>query len=186
MNSKKLINGAFAAATIMVGIVAFNVGSTAAQGPNPAQTPTTQQGYGRGGGNMSGMMMRGRMGGQDNSLVTIAATTLGIERTDLVTELNGGKTIADVAKDKGMDLSKIVDAALAQRATWLQDAVKAGRITQAQADANLATMKANITAQLSAKFAPRGTGEFVDANGDGVCDSMPNTQPGGGRGRWNR
>ena len=56
------------------------------------------------------------------------------------------------------------------------------------ADANLATMKVNITAQLSAKFTPRGngTGEFVDADGDGVCDTMPNTRPGGGNGRWNR
>lgn len=188
MNYKKLTFSAIAATAVMVGVLAINVNGAAAQSPNPVQPPTSQaQGYRRG-GNMDGMMARGRMGGQDNSLVTVAATTLGMERTELLTALNDGKTIADVAKDKGVDLTKIVDAAVAQRAAWLQDAVKAGRITQAQADTNLAAMKANVTTQLNAEFTPRGngTGEFVDADGDGVCDTMPNTQPGGGRGRWDR
>lgn len=188
MNFRKLTFGAIAATAVMAGVLAINVNSTAAQSPDPAQPPAAQaQGYRRG-GNMDGMMARGRMGGQDYSLVTVAATTLGMERTELLTALNGGKTIADVAQDKGVDLTRIVDAAVAQRATWLQEAVKAGRITQTQADTNLAAMKANVTTQLSAKFTPRGngTGAFVDADGDGVCDTMPNMQPGGGRGRWDR
>jgi hypothetical protein len=85
--------------------------------------------------------------------------------------------------------------------------VKDGKITQAQADQYIATMKANITARLSAPRAstPRGNGNgqgFIDANGDGICDVGGQTprsgqgQRGGGTrgaqgqgrgmGRWNR
>ncbi len=112
-------------------------------------------------------------GGPQQSLVAVAAKALNMEQTALVAALNGGKTIADVAKDKGVALDKIVDAALADRAEFLKNAVIAGRITQAQADAVLAQMRTHITAQLSAPFSPRGYGMglgFVDADQDGVCD----------------
>lgn len=136
--------------------------------------------------------MRGGFGGPQNSLVAVAAKVLGLEQSALVAELNSGKTIADVAKEKGVSLDTIVDAFVAARADALKNAVASGRLTQTQADAMLAQMRANVTAQLNAKFQPRGYGMgqgFVDANNDGVCDNCgangtnrPN-RPGG---RWGR
>ncbi len=133
----------------------------------------------------------GVWGGPDNSLVAAAANVLGLDRTTLVAELNAGKTIADVAQAHDVALDRIVDAAVAPRADSLKQAVADGRFTQAQADAMLATMKTNLTAQLSAPHAvtPRGTGTgtaFVDADGDGVCDNLGTQQPRGPRGRWNK
>jgi hypothetical protein len=143
-------------------------------------------------------------GGPEDSLVGIAADTLGMKYTDLVTELRAGKTIADVAKAKGVELDKIVSAFVADRTVDLTAAVKANRLTQAQADAMLATMKTQVTARLSATFSPRGFGlgmmgrdhdrgmgrrggrfghgmgmgmGFVDADKDGLCDHCEAATP---------
>jgi hypothetical protein len=116
---------------------------------------------------------RDSWGGPQESLVAVAAEVLDMEQTALVSALNGGKTIADVAKEKGVALDKIVDAFLAGRMEFLKNAVSAKRLTQAQADAILAQMRTQITAQLSAPFIPRGYSMgigFTDENQDGVCD----------------
>ncbi len=153
------------AVVVLVSLFAL-AGVASAQGPQPG---------GRGG--------MGGWGGPQNSLIAVAANVLGVDQATLVSTLNSGKTIADVAKDKGIALDKIVETFLAPRVEYLKNAVTAGRLTQAQADAWLATMKTNVTAQLNAKFTPRGYGMgtgFVDANNDGVCD---NCGTGGGMGR---
>ena len=150
--------GSFATLVAVVALMALGGGAAFAQGPST--TPP-----------LAGLSLR--LGGPSNSLVAIAAQTLGMDRTALVAELNAGKTIADVAKAKGVALDKIVSAFVQPHVDWLNQAVKDGKITQAQADQSIATMKANITAKLSVPFTPRGNGNgqgFVDANGDGVCD----------------
>ncbi len=192
--SKWLKIGTLAAALAVFALVAFGAAAFA-QGPNPGTTPSaTNPGYGRGYGMGGGMMGGGMMGGQQNSLVAVAAKVLGLDQTALVTTLNSGKTIADVAKEKGISTDKIVDEFLAPRVAALKSSVDAKRITQAQADAMIATMKTNVTAQLSNKWTPRGPGQgtgFVDANGDGQCDNYDTNHPAGqpmgmGRGRWSR
>ncbi len=137
----------------------------------------------------TGMQGAGMMGGQTTSMIATAAKTLDMTQADLVAALNGGKTVADVAKDKGVSLDTIADAFVATRAEWLKTSVSSGRLTQAQADANLAIMKANITSQLNEKWSPRGNGSgtpgasFVDSNGDGVCDNMGTAAQGSGAGQ---
>ena len=144
-----------------------------------AQGPTG--GYGPG----MGMGPGGRgMGGPQISLVAVTAQQLNMPQADLVTELQGGKTIAQVAADKHVAPDTIVNAFVATRATRLDAAVAAGRLTRAQADAQLATMRANVTARLSAPWSPQGNGPgtgFVDQNGDGVCDNAGNGPMGAGR-----
>ena len=125
-----------------------------------AQTPMTGGGPGGGRGGMG-------MGGPESSLVATAAQVLGMTQADLVAALNTGKTIADVAKDKGVATDKIVDAFIAARKMALDQSVASGRLTQAQEDAMLAAMRTNATAQLSAAFQLRGYGA-----GTGVCTSM--------------
>lgn len=107
--------------------------------------------------------------GPDGSLMSVAAEALGIEQADLVTELQAGKTIADVAEAQGVELSAIVDAFAALHSENLANAVTNGWLTQEQADARLELMKTNLTARLSQSFDPRGYG-FTDEDGDGVCD----------------
>jgi polyhydroxyalkanoate synthesis regulator phasin len=89
----------------------------------------------------------GPFGGGDN-LVSIAADKLGMKLTDLLTELQNGKSIADVAGEKGVDTQVIVDAYLAQIKENLDEAVTAGRITQKQADYQLQQVEQRVTDQL--------------------------------------
>jgi hypothetical protein len=193
MNNKWFKLGAAVVVATIAGAVLFG-NSVAAQSPAPsatAQAPGAGRGYAAGGG--MGLFTQGRMGGQSNSLVAVAAQTMGMTQADLVAALNGGKSIAAVAEDKGVALDKIVTAFIAPREQALQEAVTAGRLTQTQADASLTTMKTNVTSQLNAAFTPRGNGAgtgFVDSDGDGVCDNlgttnMPRSQMNRG-GRWNK
>jgi hypothetical protein len=88
------------------------------------------------------------LGGPGDNLLSIAADKLDMSLTDLLTELQGGKTIADLAKDKGVDTQIIVDAAVAQMKTTLQQSVDNGQITQKQADWQLEQATTRITDQL--------------------------------------
>ena len=133
-------------------------------------------------GGMGGM--GGQMGGPQQSLIAIAAQQLGINQADLVTQLQGGKTIAQVAGEKNVALDTIVNAFVATRQARMTQAVAAGRMTQAQVDAMLATMRTNVTAQLSQPWSPQGPGAgigYADANGDGVCDNAGTGGMGAGR-----
>jgi hypothetical protein len=91
-------------------------------------------------------------GGPEDSFVAIAAQTLGMPQTELVTALRSGKAIADIAKDKGIALEKIAKAVLAERQQMLKNAVAAKHLTQQEADAMLAIMNAHIIEHLSQPF----------------------------------
>jgi polyhydroxyalkanoate synthesis regulator phasin len=97
---------------------------------------------GRGFGKMG---MGGPMG---DSLTSITADKLGMKLTELLTELQGDKTIADVAKEKGVDTQTIVDAYLAKVKENLDQSVADGNITQKQADYQLEQAKTRVTDQL--------------------------------------
>jgi polyhydroxyalkanoate synthesis regulator phasin len=109
----------------------------------------------RGLGKGLGGFDRGFFGGGDN-LVSIAADKLGMKLTDLLTELQGGKSIATVAGEKGVDTQVIVDAYVAQVKENLDEAVTAGRITQKQADYQLQQLEQRVTDQLDNTW----TGDF--------------------------
>jgi hypothetical protein len=145
----------------------------------------TGAGYGLGSGRGPGGSGPGYghgMGGPQQSLVAVAADKLGLTQAALLNELQSGKTIAQVADSKQVALNTIVDAFVAMRQTRMAQAVAAGRMTQAQADAQLATVRANVTARLSQPWSSQGPGTgFVDQNGDGVCDNAGSGRMGGGR-----
>lgn len=98
------------------------------------------------------------MAGWGNNLVSIAADKLDMSLTDLLTELKDGKSISDVANDKGVDPQTIVDAYLAQIKEDLDEAVAEGRITQKQADYHLQQMEQKVTDQLDNTWAGDGPG----------------------------
>ena len=83
-----------------------------------------------------------------------AASYLGLTDAQLRTELEGGKTLAQVAKDHGKSVDGLVDALVADLKKHLDEDVAAGRITKAQEDQFLADAKQRIT-------------DFVNGNGPG-------------------
>jgi hypothetical protein len=74
-----------------------------------------------------------------------AASYLGLTEAQLRSELDGGKTLAQVAKDHGKSVDGLVDALVAGLKKHLDAAVAAGRITKAQEDQFLAEAKQRIT-----------------------------------------
>ena len=78
------------------------------------------------------------MGGGSWSNFDAMATALSLTPTQLFEKLHEGKTLADIATEQGVDLAKVQEAANAERVQAMKDAiaqaVKDGKITQAQAD----------------------------------------------------
>ncbi|HIC88738.1 MAG TPA: hypothetical protein EYP04_04985, partial [Anaerolineae bacterium] len=99
-----------------------------------------------------GHRMGGWIGGPENSLVAIAADQLGLSVDELVAELQTGKSIAELAEEKGVEVQTIVDAIVAPRAEKLAEAVANGRITQEQADRMLSHMEEMVQNRLSEPF----------------------------------
>jgi hypothetical protein len=108
----------------------------------------------------------GKAFGADEKL-DAAAKALGITTDDLRSALRDGKSIADVAKDKNVDINKVIDAMVATAQSRIDKAKTDGKITQPQADRLQADLKDRITKLVNGDFAgPRGRG------------------PGPGRGFW--
>ncbi|MDH7487711.1 MAG: hypothetical protein QHJ81_15745 [Anaerolineae bacterium] len=126
------------------------------QAPGPGLRGMMGKGFGRFGWGI---------GPWGESLVSVAADKLDMSLTDLLTELQDGKSIAEVAKEKGVDPQTIADAYLAEYSENLSEAVEKGRITQKQADWMLETMKEQVTAQL-----------------ESTCGGFRGLMPGGFRG----
>ena len=74
------------------------------------------------------------------------AKALGIDAASLRTALEGGKSIADVAKEKGIAVDTVVQAVVAAETARIGQAVTDGKLTQAQADARKADLTARATA----------------------------------------
>jgi hypothetical protein len=85
-------------------------------------------------------------GGED--VLSVAADTLDMSLTDLLTELQGGKSITDVAGEKGIDTKAIVDAYVAGLQEDMNEAVTEGRMTQKQADYYLEQATTRVADQL--------------------------------------
>lgn len=87
-----------------------------------------------------------------------AATALGMSEDELRTALQSGQSVADVAKAKGVEVQKVIDALVAERKTNLDKAVTDGTLTQADADQRLADATVAITAFVNGQMPARGPG----------------------------
>jgi hypothetical protein len=81
-----------------------------------------------------------------------AATALGVTADELRTALRAGKSIAEVAGEKGVAVDKVIAALVTANEARLAQAVTDGKLTQAQADARKADLKARITDMVNGKF----------------------------------
>jgi polyhydroxyalkanoate synthesis regulator phasin len=82
----------------------------------------------------------GAFGGLD-----AAASYLGLTEAQLRTQLESGKSLADVAKAQGKTVDGLVQALVDSAKKRIDAAVTAGRLTQTQADSILADLKSRVT-----------------------------------------
>lgn len=75
---------------------------------------------------------------------TIIADTLGITQNELQTALKSGKTIADLADEKGVSVDSLVDTIIQSREVDLEQLVKDGELSQDQVDFMLENMESHI------------------------------------------
>lgn len=109
-----------------------------------ANAPADEPFFGGGFGERGGHMGRGGFGDP-----TALATFLGITPAQLRTELDAsGATLATVAQAHGKSRDELKAFLTDQAKTHLSQEVTEGDITQAQADARLADMTANLDARI--------------------------------------
>ncbi len=165
MNKKWLKMGAV---TLAIGMLA--VASIAAYAQDTVVPPADSA--------VGGMFFGGRGGdrggfGRGGEGLSIVAEQLGIDQAELMTELQAGKTIAQLAEEKGISTDDIIAAVVAARQEMLTSAVEAGTLTQAQADARLALVQADAEALLDKTFTfSEGNGRGFGMGGFGAGDGV--------------
>jgi len=127
-------------------------------------------------GPMGGGHGPGRGGRGGGPGIDAAATALGMTEDELRTELQDGSTIAQVAEEKGVDLTTVTDAMLAAEKEHLAADVTAGKITQAQADERLAGAADRITARVNGEK-PERPADAPDA-AEAPADAPTTTEAG--------
>lgn len=87
-----------------------------------------------------------------------AAAYLGLSATELQTQLQSGKTLAEITEAQGKTVDGLVTALVADEKKELDAAVAAGRLTQAQADQLLAGAKQRFTDLVNGTMPEGGPG----------------------------
>ncbi len=101
----------------------------------------------------------GKGHGRGFAKIGAAAKVLGMTVGDLRSALEGGKSLAAVAQEKGIDVAKVVDALVAEFKAHLDQEVVSGIHTQAEADQKLADARARLEAFVNGN-APAGKPGF--------------------------
>ena len=156
--------------SVVIAVVIFGAGFVFAQ-TNVAQAAGLPAGYGPG-----GMGGRGSMGQMHEYVEQALADKLGIAKTDVETALDGGKTMYQLAIDKGVKEADVTALLTEVHKTAFAKAVADGVMTQAQADLMLQNMSANgftgipmQMAQACAALAAR----VVECTADGTRFNQP-------------
>lgn len=102
-----------------------------------------------------------------------AASYLGMTEANLRTALEGGKTLAEVARDRGKSVDGLVTALMNAEKAELQAAVQAGRLTDAQRDSMLSGLKARITRLVNGQGPPAGARRFGPPPASGAFEAPP-------------
>ena len=106
-----------------------------------------------------GLRLGATMRDSGGRLLDVVAKLTGKTTAAVVAERQAGKTFAQIAADKGVNQTAVVDATLKVRQDTLATKVKAGAITQTQADTALSRMKTRLADKVtSTNSACDGTG----------------------------
>jgi hypothetical protein len=130
---------------------------------------------------MAGMGGRGGGGGIGMTQShDAAAKALGMTSDQLYAAVQSGKSLADVAKDQKVSVDSLIKAMVADAEGNLTAAVKAGTMTQAQADTLKSSLTQRITDQVNGVRAggSMGGGMGRGSRGTGVAPSTGSTSGG--------
>jgi uncharacterized protein YidB (DUF937 family) len=94
-----------------------------------------------------------------------AASYLGMTRANLRAALEDGKTLAQVAKDRGKSVDGLVQAMAADETKAADQAVEDGRLTKAERDDLVAGLKKRLTDLVNGRFPPHREHKFEDRRG---------------------
>lgn len=117
---------------------------------------------------------RGGHGGGFGGLET-AATAIGITADELRTQLEAGKSVAQVAEAEGVSTQAVIDALVTAAEEHLAEEVASGEHTQAEADAKLADIEARITEMVETEGLPQRGGHDGQAPGSTSGTATPST-----------
>src|SRR5207248_9389983 len=96
--------------------------------------------------------------GDHGPKLDVAAKALNLSGDDLRSKLeDGNTTIAQVAKDQGVDVQKVIDAMVADATAHIDQAVQDGKLTADQANERKANLQDRIT-KLVNEGKPKGEG----------------------------
>ncbi len=104
-------------------------------------------------------------GGMAKSATEVAAL-LKLTEAELKDQFVSGKSLADVAKAQGVEVSAVIDLLVAKAQAHLAEEVTEGKMTQAEADAKLAEVTTRVTAMVN-KVRPAGMGDKPGRGGRG-------------------
>jgi hypothetical protein len=161
---------------VVVALVIFGAGFLFSQQFQSVYAAGLPQGYGPGGGMMGG---RGGYGGQIHEYVEQAlADKLGMTKADVEAQEQAGKSLQQIALDKGTAQADITALFTEVHKTAFAKAVADGVLTQAQADAMLQNMSAN-----GFNYANCPMGGYGPQNGNGARPGRGGMMGGWG---WNQ
>jgi lambda repressor-like predicted transcriptional regulator len=80
-----------------------------------------------------------------------AAQILGVDKDALKVQLKSGKSIADIASEKGLSEAALTEKLMASRITKLEEGIQAGKLTRERADVIKAKMQSHISFKLKQK-----------------------------------
>ena len=155
---------AFVAGALVAGAVLGSVTSGYA-----ATTGTTTTNSAAAACSNLGLRMGSAMRDSGGRLLDVVAKLTGKTTAEVTAERAAGKTFAVIAADKGVSQAAVVDSALKIRQDALSAKVKAGSITQAQADAALGNMKTRLADRVTSTNTQCGTGGAGGGQGSGGC-----------------
>ncbi len=161
-NKRSILIGGLLVALVVTVLAGVGVSSVYAQSPSQ----TLAHGRGPGGGGGGGLSLTG---------LQVAAEKLGMTTDELIAALQSGKTLEQIAQEKGVDYASIQTAIQedqqAEFRNRIQQAVTAGTITQEKADW--------LLEGLDKGFIGSGPGgDFFGGHGFGLGrDKTPQTQP---------
>ena len=94
-------------------------------------------------------------GGPGKFMTATLATTLKLTQEELKTQLQSGKSLADVAKAQSVDIAVVKTVLTSDITAHLAEEVTSGKHTQAEADAKLAQFKTNLDTMVN-RVGPAG------------------------------
>lgn len=200
MNNKVKFIGIAFVAVLAVAALGFGVAFAQTQTPDDNYGPSWMMGgrggmmggYARNGGGWEWMdamhEWMAASGGMHTFVWNALADTFGLSGNELNAEANSGKTIAQIAEEKGISRVDLVAALEAAHAKSLAQAVADGYLTQVQADSLLAQMAGRYEWMIDNMGAGYG---FAGGRGgmmgrySGQQGSNGQFTPGGCHGYWN-